>query len=326
MRALVTGAAGQDGTLLCALLAERGHEVVGLGRNASSGSPAAHVRMLRCDVTQADLIDSVVSDFQPEMIFHLAAAHHSSEETGSVALDQAMVATNFHALEIIVAAIMKRQPSCRVFMAGSSQMYQPTGGRTVVDETTPMRPSSFYGFTKSWARQLIEHYRTQRGVHAGMGILFNHESPLRAPKFVTRKITMAAAWAALGEPPNLHLRDIASESDWSSALDVVEGMLLAASAPEPGDFVFASGVAHRVEDVLEAAFGAVDLNWREFTTFDIPPGQRRGCLVGKATRARERLGWSPKIGFREMIAGMVRSDLELLRTTGVSVPRAVSAS
>jgi GDPmannose 4,6-dehydratase len=266
-------------------------------------------------LTDEPELRSLFSSFRPDEIYHLAACHHSSEDVDDVHLSREMVETNFGAAEILCSIVAERLPTCRILLAGSSQMYRAVPGRTiVVDEGSPMNPASFYGRTKAWSRDLLDYYREHFGVFGTTAILFNHESPLRPATFVTRKITLAAARARLGLEPQLHLLDISSATDWSSASDVVEGMRLSLCAREPLDYVLASGVARRVEQVLDVAFQSVGLDWRGFATFGPPPATPRGTLVGNATRARDSLGWKPRTGFERMIGEMVEFDVSRLRS------------
>lgn len=315
MRALITGPRGQDGTLLRSLLASHGYEVVGVDRPGANADPERAAKTVGVELTDEIAVERLFREIEPDQVYHLAACHHSSEQLGDVRLDREMVQTNFRAAEVLIATIAKVRPSCRIMLAGSSQMYRATEGQlTIVDEETPMRPASFYGYTKAWSRDLLAHYRKYRGVFGSMAILFNHESSLRTPKFLTRKVTMAAARAKYGECDALSILDITRETDWSSASDVVEGMRLALSAREPSDYVLASGVPRRVQDVLEIAFDSVGLRWREFVTVESPAVRPRGTLVGDPTRARTLLHWKPNVEFEQMIRDMVAFDLALVRT------------
>ena len=315
MRALVTGARGQDGTLLGELLVSQGFEVLGLVRPGSRSVPTPDGPELRhVDLTDDKDVRRIFADFKPDHVYHLAASHHSSDEAGSAACDREMVATNFRAAEILLGAIVELRPSCRLLLAGSSQMYQPKEGReTRVDEMTPMSPATFYGHTKAWSRELLAQYRARHGVFGSMVILFNHESPLRGRNFVSRKVSIGAAQAKSGDMAPLQLRDVTAKTDWSSATDVVRGMLLALTADEPGDYVLASGVARRLEDLLDVAFRTVGLDWRDYVDVDPSAKPSSGALVGDATRARTALGWKPVVGFDQMIADMVAFDMSLLQ-------------
>jgi GDPmannose 4,6-dehydratase len=313
VRALVTGAGGQDGSLLVRLLVSHDIQVLGVDRSDAADGRHEGAEMRAIDVTDEGAITRLMADFKPDQVYHLAACHHSSEAAGHVALERQMIETNFRSAEFLIEYIAERLPNTRILLAGSSQMYRALDGEClVVSESTPMNPSTFYGRTKAWARELLAYYRNERGIFGTTAILFNHESPRRSPQFVTRKITMAAARAKRGRPEQLHLRDISAKTDWSSASDVVEGMRLMLGASEPDDYVLASGKARRVQDVLDAAFGFVGLDWRALTTFDPPSAGPQSELVGNSLRIRQSLGWQAAVTFEAMIEEMVASDILLL--------------
>ena len=313
MRALITGARGQDGQLLTAGLGLHGVEVIGVDqpRTRATGAPRDDVHEL--DIRDSAALGALIVDVAPDRVFHLAACHKSSEQRDEPAMDREIVETNFTATAALLALLAEQRPSCRILIAGSSQMYQAKPGeQLVVDESTPMQPASLYGLTKAWARQLVAHYREHRGLFGCAAILFNHESPLRGYSFVSRKVSRAAAMAKLGHPAALHLQDLQGTSDWSSARDVVDGMRQALEVPIAEDFVFASGQARRVVDLLEVAFGSVGLDWRDHATFNDTSTHLRGTLSGNTKRAHEVFGWKPTIQFEDMIAEMVEHDLALL--------------
>ena len=313
-KAIITGIRGQDACLLARLLHARGWEVLGTDR-PYRGPETAGVPGLALELSNRSEVERLVGDYKPDCIFHLAAAHHSSEQMGGADLDLEMVRTNFSAAEAWLVAISQRHPTCRLLLAGSSQMYLPTcGGINMINEETPAMPSTFYGHTKAWSRALLDHYRRQRGVFGSMAILFNHESPLRSPRFLTRKVTMAAARAFIGQPAGLRIRNVGAAVDWSSAQDFVEAMAGALAAAEPADYVLASGRATKVEEILSLAFGAVGLDWREHTTVEGEPGLNQPVLVGDASRARRVLGWNPQESLAGLIARMVEHDVKLLGT------------
>ena len=215
-RAIITGIRGQDACLLGRLLQSAGWEVLGIDRQGYPEEGTVF-RVFSLDLGNSQETERLVADYQPDCIFHLAAAHHSSEQNGDLSLDCEMVRTNFNVAEVLLRAITRRCRHARLLLAGSSQMYQPCGsGVNVIDETTPCAPSTFYGHTKAWSRSLLDHYRRQRGVFGSMVILFNHESPLRAPNFLARKVTMAAARAFMGQPTALRLRNVGAAIDFSS--------------------------------------------------------------------------------------------------------------
>ncbi len=317
-KAIITGIRGQDACLLARLLQSKGWEVLGTDK-PSWVAGGTDFQGIPIDLSNRREAERLVDDYRPDCIFHLAAAHHSSEQKGGAEQDEEMVRTNFISTESLLLAITHKQPECRLLLAGSSQMYRTThGGLNVVDEDTPVAPSTFYGHTKAWSRALLDHYRQQRGVFGSMMILFNHESPLRGPQFLTRKVTMAAARAFVGQPSGLKVRNIGASVDWSSAQDFVEAMERAMIAPEPTDYVLASGCATSVEALLSLAFGVVGLDWRVHTLSEGEPILNQPVLVGNADRARRLLGWQPRETLAQLIRRMVVHDLHLL---GASLSR-----
>ena len=320
--ALISGAGGQDGSLLAELLAGQGFRVVGLLRPAgrlTADSMAAGVEPLEIDLQDAQGLDALVGRLQPQLVFHLAAHHHSSQEAGQVeALKarEAMIDVNFGVTRTLAFALLRHRLDAHLVVAGSSQMYriQPGGGDRLIDELTPADPSTFYGHTKVWCRDLLATLRRDEGLRASLAVLFNHESPRRREAFLSRKVTLAAARAATGHGRPVELLNLGSRTDWSSADDVVQGLSLIAREADAGDWVLGSGRAHSVRELLEAAFGHVGLDWRDWVTAradDATP-----ALVGDARRARERLGWTPRTSFSSLIAAMVDADLERLRRGG----------
>jgi GDPmannose 4,6-dehydratase len=311
MKAIITGACGQDGTLLRGLLGLRGYEILGIDRPRFDSATTLPSNIVPLDLADEVEVKRILKYFAPDEIYHLAACHHSSEENGSK-FERAMITTNFHAVEVLLSAIHQVCPSCRLLITGSSQMYRPNGvSQLVVDEATPSNPTTFYGHTKVWSRDLLAYYREHRGLYGCMTILFNHESYLRPKSFLTRKISVAAAQVKLGQAATLHIRNIASEVDWSGAEDVVEGMRLALCVNEPQDYVLASGQSHRVGDVLDIAFNHVGSDWRDHTVFEQSMGGKENSLVGNSRRAKTLLGWHPVITFKKMIQKMVDYDIAL---------------
>jgi GDPmannose 4,6-dehydratase len=306
MRVIVTGYRGQDGTLLCRLLRGQGHEVLGIGRGGTEDGSSVVL-------TNDESVRSLIRRFEPDQIYHLAASHHSSEQSPDIAFERDMIDVNFRAAEVLLAAVAQSRPSCRILLAATSKMYRPVPNEVrVIDEESPMDPASFYGQTKAWSRDLLSHFRDRWSLFGSTAILFNHESVLRPPQFVTRKITMAAARAKRGARSPLNLLDIHSQTDWCGAEDVVEGMRLSLSADHPADYVFASGKARSVSDVLDVAYGEHGMDWRDYVTSSAPKGGQKGALIGNINKARDVLGWAPRISFETMIRQMARHDLELL--------------
>ena len=313
--ALITGAAGQDGRLLAARLVERGLDVVGVVRPGSpppEGLPRQ--RTVELDLRDAAALAALVRELRPAQVFHLAAQHHATQESGRQALPathEAMVAVNFEATRALAFALLAQPQPGHLVLAASSQMYRAPEADVVVDEATPTCPATFYGHTKAWGSALLGTLRRDFGLRASVAVLFNHESPLRRPAFVSRKVSMAAAAAALGHPVDLQLLNLGARTDWCSAHDAVDALLSMADQPEGGDFVLASGQLHTVSELVALAFEHVSLDWRRFTTGR--EDRRVPALVGRPHKAEAVLGWRRAHTLRDVVAQMVEHDLRLLR-------------
>jgi GDPmannose 4,6-dehydratase len=315
--ALVTGALGQDGFLLCRRLREEGAEVVGLARPGGGEIDRRRVladsgcRIVELDLCDAAAVADLVAEVRPRMLFHLAAVHHASDnppETPQVW--QAMIAVNVLATEAMARTCVTAGIDCSLVYASSSQVWTARRPEHRVDETTPPEPATFYGQTKAWATELLHRYRDRHGLRTSIAMLFNHESQLRAKSFVSRRITLAAAQATRGIGDVLTLANIGSRVDWQAAVDVIEALLLMAARDPPDDYVLASGRSHSVRDFLDAAFGHVGIDWRDLVQArEDRPGPN---LVGIPNKAVAQLGWQPRLSFGEMVRGMVDSDLARL--------------
>ncbi len=317
--ALVTGSAGQDGVLLAARLRRLGQRVVCVVRPGSTAHPSLQAvgvdpsDIRAVDVCSADGLSAVVAHVRPDSCYHLAACHFAAEEQVDDAQAEAcMTATNLSSTETLLRTIRDHAPHCRFVFAASSQMYSPDGQMGTVDETTPMTPASYYGLTKAWAREIVSYYRRHRNLFAATAILFNHESPLRAPKFVTRKLSRAAADAATGGKGRITLRSLEAYVDWSSAYDVVDGMHLMTTLDQPRDFVIASGTLHSVAELAAAAYGHVGLDWRQYVEASSRPVVSRATGLRGDAGALRAEGWTPQWSFDAMVADMVDHDMRIL--------------
>jgi GDPmannose 4,6-dehydratase len=316
-RALVTGVAGQDGSYLAELLLAEGREVVGLVRPPVE-RPLPLIEHLRDRLTlvAGDLADpcglaGVVRGVQAADVFHLAAPTFVPASWE----DPAATTTEIAAASAAVLGVAAEQ-GARVLVAASPEVFGDAGGVSPQDEDAPRRPRSPYGVAKLAVHELARVLREERGVHACSVVTYNHESPRRPERFVTRKITRAAAAIALGLEREVALGDLNARRDWSHARDVVGGMALALAHDEPGDYVLASGTARTVGDFADAAFAAVGLDAADHVrvdpTFVRPPEPT--TLVGDATRARTVLGWAPEVAFADLVREMVEADLKRLRS------------
>jgi GDPmannose 4,6-dehydratase len=317
--ALITGITGQDGSYLAEFLLEKGYRVVGMTRRSSTISNeriahiADHLELIQGDLLdQASLVEAIRAA-QPDEVYNLAA-----QSFVPTSWNQPVLTGEFTALGVtrILEAIRQANSRIRFYQASSSEMFGKVR-EAPQNETTPFHPRSPYGVAKAYGHFLTVNYRESYGLHAVSGILFNHESPRRGLEFVTRKVSNGAAAIALGLAQQLRLGNLDSHRDWGFAGDYVRAMWQMLQADEPSDYVIASGEAHSVRDLCEIAFGRLGLDYREYVVSD--PSLYRPAevdhLLGDASKARRELGWTPTVGFRELVEMMVDADLKRLKLT-----------
>jgi len=314
MRALITGITGQDGSYLAELLLEKKYEVYGMVRRSSTETfdRIAHIKD-QIQLRQADLLDELslmelMEEARPDEIYNLAAM--SFVPTSWV---QPILTGEFTAIGVVrVMEAMRRVcPKAKFYQASSSEMFGKV--REVPQtELTPFYPRSPYGVSKVFGHYITVNYRESYDLFAVSGILFNHESPRRGMEFVTRKVTDGAARIKLGLEKKLRMGNLDSERDWGFAGDYVEAMWMMLQEKKPDDYVIATGVAHSVRELCEAAFDHVGLNWKKHVVIDkqfIRPAEV-AHLLGDSRKARKKLGWKPKVDFRGLVNMMVDADLE----------------
>jgi GDPmannose 4,6-dehydratase len=315
-RALITGITGQDGSYLAELLLDKGYEVHGMVRRASTET-FQRLEGIRDAITlhTGDLLDQrslvdVMRDCEPEEIYNLAAMSFVA-----ASWSQPVLTAEFTAVGVtrILEAMREVRPHARLYQASSSEMF----GQVLEvpqRESTPFYPRSPYGVAKCYGHFITVNYRESYDLYAACGILFNHESERRGLEFVTRKVTHAAAAIKLGLQTEVALGNLDAERDWGYAKDYVEAMWLMLQQDEPDDFVIATGEVHSVRQLVDVAFGHVGVDPSDRVRLDerfLRPAEVEH-LVGDASKAREKLGWAPRTSFDEMIRRMVDSDLELL--------------
>jgi GDPmannose 4,6-dehydratase len=315
VRALVTGITGQDGSYLAELLVAEGTEVVGLVKPPlerelpNLSAVRDRVRLVEGDVRDARALEATIRDTGPDEIYHLAAPTFVpaswDDPEGTLEAIAGGTATVLRAAEAVEA---------RVVVPASPEIFGDSGV-SPQDEEAPRRPVSPYGVAKLAAHELVRVVRDRHGLHASSVITYNHESPRRPERFVTRKVTRGAAAIALGRESELVLGDLDARRDWSHASDIVRGMVLAARADEPGDYVLAGGVARTVRELVETAFSAAGVDPEGHVSVDtslVRPSEGT-VMVGDASRARQALGWRPQVTFEELVREMVEADLERLQ-------------
>lgn len=323
-KALITGITGQDGSYLAELLLQKGYEVHGLIRRASSFNTGRidhlyqdpHVNGVSLFLHYGDLSDStnlvkLLYRLQPDEVYNLAAQSHVKvsfempEYTGDI--------TGLSVVRIL-EAIRETGIACRFYQASSSEMYGKVA-EIPQRETTPFHPRSPYACAKVYAYWTTVNYREAYGIFAANGILFNHESPRRGETFVTHKITRALAYIEAGLQEKLFLGNLESSRDWGYAPEYVEAMWQILQQDVPDDFVIATGETHTVREFLEEAFQYAGLEWQKYVQEDpryLRPSEV-DYLMGDSSKARKKFGWAPKTRFRDLVRIMVDADRETLR-------------
>jgi len=315
-KALITGVTGQDGSYLAELLLSKGYEVVGVVRRTSHHSYERIEHLLdRIEIVAADLLDQhsltvVLQETRPDEVYNLAAQSYVP-----TSWTQPVLTGEFTALGVtrILEAIRLVHPSAKFYQASSSEMFGKAT-ETPQRETTPFYPRSPYGVAKVYGHWITVNYRESYGIYAVSGILFNHESPRRGIEFVTRKVTDGVARIKLGLARELRLGNLDARRDWGFAGDYVDAMWRMLQQPTPQDYVVGSGKTHSVQELVEAAFSHVGLDWQRYVVNDAKfhrPAEV-DLLLADPGKAQRELGWIPKVGFKELIAVMVDADLERL--------------
>ena len=313
-RAVITGITGQDGSYLAELLLEQGYAVTGVVRRTSVPNLSRIDHLVdRIDLRPGDLLDQLslmrlIEDVKPHEFYNLAAMSFVP-----ASWDQPLLTGEFNSLGVtrVLEAIRHIDPSIKLYQASSSEMYGRVRQVPQTEETS-FYPRSPYGVSKVFAHYITVNYRESYDLFACSGILFNHESPRRGLEFVTRKVSDAVARIKLGRADSLSLGNMDACRDWGFAGDYVRAMWLMLQQDEPDDYVIATGLSHSVRDLVEEAFGHVELEWRDYVKTD--PSLLRPAevdhLVGDASKGRAKLGWKPTVDFKGLVRMMVDADIE----------------
>lgn len=325
-KALITGITGQDGSYLAEILLEKGYEVHGIIRRASTFNTSRidhlyrdpHVNGVKLFLHYGDLADSVqmvklLYDLQPDEIYNLGAQSHVRvsfdvpEYTGDVVGVGAV-----RILEAIREAGLVKK--CRYYQASSSEMFGKVQ-EVPQTETTPFWPRSPYGCAKMYAYWLTVNYRESYNLHASNGILFNHESPRRGETFVTRKITRAATRIKMGLQDKLYMGNLDAKRDWGYAKEYVEMMWVMLQQDNPDDYVVATNETHSVKEFIQETFALLDLDWEKYVEYDkrYERPAEVDLLIGDPAKAKKQLGWEPKVKFKDLVKIMTEADLELAK-------------
>jgi GDPmannose 4,6-dehydratase len=314
--AIIIGYTGQDGQLLFDLLEAQGYSVIGIGRNDIA---ATHPTLLKADdmpgvidICNTQHVFELLKHIQPDEVYHLAAHHHSSQDTiqDAVALFEQSYHVNVLSLSNILEGIRLHSPQTRLFYAASSHIF----GHSATDrqtEETPLSPHTIYGIHKSSGLLLCQMYRKNYSVFASVGILYNHESSLRPEKFVSRKIIKAAANIKRGKQDYLELGDVQAVIDWGYAPDFVRAMWQMLQLEEPTECIIATGKRHTVQDFLQCAFDELELPWAKYVRVNPAIITRNPTvLVGDSSKLERLTGWKPSVSFEEMVKILVSNELK----------------
>jgi GDPmannose 4,6-dehydratase len=319
-RALITGITGQDGSYLAELLLEKGYEVHGIVRRVAIEDPEHRLwrllpfkDRLRLHAASLESFPSIYRVFQqvkPDECYHLAAQSfvaYSFEDEFST------LNTNINGTHHVLAALKEATPDCRFYFAASSEMFGKVA-EVPQTEQTRFHPRSAYGISKVAGFDLTRNYREAYGIKAWSGILYNHESPRRGFEFVTRKITSHVAKIKMGLAKEVHLGNLDARRDWGHAREYVRAMWMMLQQDEPDDYVIATGEQHTVREFADAAFSYAGLDYRNHVVLDpqlLRPAEVE-LLLGDATKARTKLGWSCEVKFKQLAEEMVEADIQFL--------------
>ena len=318
-RALITGITGQDGSYLADLLIEKGYEVHGIVRRASSENFDRIEHLTgRIHLHQADLLDQlsiidVMKESDPDEVYNLAAQSFVPTSWKQPCLTGEFTAIGVTRMLEAIRLLGKER--IRFYQASSSEMFGKVQA-VPQTESTPFYPRSPYGVAKLYGHWITINYRESYNMYCVSGILFNHESPRRGREFVTRKVTDGVARIKLGLAKELRLGTLDAKRDWGFAGDYVRAMWMMLQQDEPDDYVIATGETHTVQRLVELAFAAVDLDWQKYVVIDpalVRPAEV-DLLIGNPAKAKERFGWVPEVTFEQLVEMMVKADLARLKS------------
>lgn len=318
-KALITGITGQDGAYLAEFLLKKGYKVIGGERRASTRNRnrldrlgiTKEIEWADFDLADISCIQRVLLKYKPDEVYNLAA-----QSFVGLSFDQPIMTGDVTGLGVtrLLEALRTFLPEAKFYQASTSEMFGKVQ-EIPQKESTPFYPRSPYGIAKLYGHWMTINYREAYNMFACSGILFNHESPLRGVEFVTRKITLAVARIKAGQQKELRLGNLDSKRDWGYAKEYVEGMYLMLQQDKPDDFVLATGETHTIEAFVEAAFSAVNLEWRDYVVQDkrfMRPAEV-DLLIGNPAKAKEKLDWSPTTKFKDLVALMVETDLAFIK-------------
>ena len=318
--ALITGIIGQDGPYLAKLLLEKDYKVYGLIRRYTNPNFSNldylgitdKIEYVAGDMTDENSLTNIVKNVNPDEVYNLAA-----QSFVGASWDQARLTTETNALGTLylLNAVKNFAPNAKFYQASTSEMFGNSHEAGIQTEETPFHPRSPYAITKLYAYWMAINFKESYGMFCANGILFNHESPIRGIEFVTRKISDGVSRIKLGLANEIRLGNLDSKRDWGFAGDYVEAMWLMLQQEKPENYIVSTGETHTIRDFLDVAFNHVGIgDWKKYVKID--PRFKRPAelftLQGKSDKARKKLGWKPKVRFKELVRMMVDADLKRL--------------
>lgn len=311
-RAIIIGSFGQDGSLLYEFLSKKKYSLLGIGRNrVQSNVPSLKTKGV--NITQEQDVNDMISTFLPDEVYHLAAFHHSSEDImeNEIQLFKQSFEINVLSLITHLEAIRKFSPKTKLFYAASSLVFK-NNKEEEQSETTKYEPACMYGITKASGLHLCQYYRDKHSIFAASGILYNHESTLRRPGFLSKKIIQTVVAIKNKEQKKLIIGDINAEVDWGYAPDYIEAMHGILQAKTPDDYIISSGTVHSVKDFIQVAFDYLGLDWTQHVEENPDLLHRKGAkLRGNNQKLKTVTGWNPKHTFEEFIQEMIKEEMRM---------------
>ncbi|MGZ5280258.1 MAG: GDP-mannose 4,6-dehydratase, partial [Pseudobdellovibrionaceae bacterium] len=311
MKAIIIGAKGQDGTILQEYLRSQGYRLMLFDKDYFQSPLNTEDSSIKpCEITDATAMGELIKAFQPDEVYHLAAINFAAEMDKQPNIEEMknMFDVNFFSLLNVLEGVRLHSPRSRVFFAASSHIFYGADEETV-NEVTPLAPNSLYGMTKANGLWLCRMYREQYGVFASVGILFTHESHLRSEAFLSQKIVRSAVRIQQGQADIIKVGDLQARNDWGYAPDFIEAMHKILRHDSADEFVIATGETHSVQDFIGEAFGALGLSWQPYIQ-ETPGLLKRKSLPkkGDIRKIQNKLQWSPRTSFREMIKKLVNLE------------------
>jgi len=307
-KAVIVGSEGQDGRLLYELLARKGYGLVGISRGALRSNISGWRNPV--DISKGQAVLDLIEKLKPDEVYYLAAFHHSAQDLPIENGELFWKSFEVHVLSLVhfLEGIRRFSRSTRIFYAASSHIFGAPKA-AVQDESTRIAPNNVYGITKAAGLMTCRLYRERHGVFASVGILYNHESPLRDPRFVSRKIVQGILNIKRGKQKKLILGDLSSVVDWGYAPDYVEAMRRILGHSQADDFIVATGKKHTVGDFFRIACASLGLNWK--ACVEVRPGvltKKKTVLVGNPRKLTRATGWKPSVTFQEMIEALLKAE------------------